>query len=53
MRYPWIFTSILSIWIAIAVIMYQAADRSDPNLLYVVGVIFTTLIALKGFKSEY
>lgn len=52
MRYPWIFVSILAVWVALGTIMTKTADRSDPMTLYVIGVVLTTIVALKGFKAE-
>lgn len=52
MRYPWIFLSIVSLWCALALVMYNAPERTDATTLYTFGVIVTTVLALKGFRSE-
>ena len=52
MRYPWIFLSIASLWIALGLVMYQAPDRIDATSMYLFGVAFSTVIALLGFRSE-
>jgi len=52
MRYPWIFLSIASLWIALGLVMYQAPDRIDATSMYLFGAAFSTIIALLGFRSE-
>ena len=52
MRYPWIFISILAVWLALGTLLSKTATRSDPMTLYIIGVSLTTAVALKGFKSE-
>jgi hypothetical protein len=52
MRYPWIFIAIACIWFALGLIMTKAPERANPTTLYVVGVVFTTIVALKGFKDD-
>lgn len=52
MRYPWIFVSIVGLWVAIGLITYNAPERTDATTLYLFGVIFSTLVALVGFRSD-
>lgn len=50
MRYPWTLVTIVGIWAAIAVIMYNDS-RLDPTNLYLAGVVTTIVLAGIGFKS--
>ena len=50
MRYPWTFFTILGIWIAIALLISNEV-RVNATMLYFVGIIITTAIAIIGFKS--
>lgn len=51
-HYPWIFVTILSVWTALAIILGGASERIDPTFVFLLGAIFTTLIALKGFRPD-
>lgn len=50
MRYPWTLVTIVGIWAAIAVIMYNNA-KIDPTNLYMAGVVTSIVLAVIGFKS--
>lgn len=50
-HYPWIFITILAVWIALTLIIGNASERIDPTSLFLLGAIFTTIIAIKGFRS--
>ena len=50
MRYPWTFVTIVGIWLAIALILYNDT-RLDPTNLYLAGVVTSIVLAVIGFKS--
>lgn len=51
-HYPWIFVTILSVWIALALILGGASERIDSTFVFLLGAIFTTVIAIKGFRHD-
>ena len=50
MRYPWIFFTILGIWVAIAIIISKETNI-DATLLYFAGLGISIALAVIGFKS--
>ncbi|MDO8552447.1 MAG: hypothetical protein Q7S01_02860 [bacterium] len=51
-HYPWIFITILTVWVCLTFILAGASDRIDVTFVFLLGAVFTTIIAVKGLRPD-